>query len=79
MSKVAIVELDGDSQESFERALNLIGNIDDLNTARRSVVIKVGVFSHKADNHTSVSVVDEIIKSFSKAPKIFLTESDNYQ
>jgi uncharacterized protein (DUF362 family) len=79
VSKVAIVESNGDSQESFERALNLIGNIDDLNTARRSVVIKVGVFSHKADNHTSVSVVDEIIRGFNKAPKIFLAESDNYQ
>ena len=79
VSKVAIVKLNGDAQESFKRALKLIGKIDDLNTAEISVVVKVGVFSHKADNHTSVSVVNAIIKSFNKAPKIFLAESDNYQ
>lgn len=43
------------------------------------MVVKVGVFSHKRDNHTSVNVVDAIINSFNNAPKIFLVESDNYQ
>jgi len=77
-SKVAIVELD-DHAESLRNALHLIGGIDDLNTNGRPVVIKVGVFSHKADNHTSVGVVDAIINNFNRTPKIFLTESDNYQ
>ena len=78
-SKVAIIEFDKDIVESLNQVLDLIGGIDDLNTAERSMVVKVGVFSHKAGNHTSVGVVDAIINSFDKAPKIFLAESDNYQ
>ena len=50
-----------------------------MNTSKRTVVVKVGVFSHKADNHTSISFVDAIINNFNKAPKVFLAESDNYQ
>jgi len=78
-SKVAIIEFDGDLARSLKRVLDIIGGIDDLNTAERSVVVKVGVFSHKAGNHTSVSVVDAITNRFDKASKIFLAESDNYQ
>lgn len=47
VSKVAIVRFGQDETESFERSLKLIGNIDDLNTVKRAVTIKVGVFSHK--------------------------------
>ena len=78
-SRVAIVEFDANPTESLKQVLDLIGGIDDLNTAERSVIVKVGVFSHKAGNHTSVGLVDAIINSFDKAPKIFLAESDNYQ
>jgi len=78
-SKVAIVEFNGDVQESFESALELIGNIDDLNTAKKYAVIKVGIFNPKAKAHSTVSVVDAIISSFNRTPKIFLAESDNYR
>jgi len=78
-SKVAIIEFNGNVAGSFKQALRLIGGIDDLNTAKRSVVVKVGVFSHKAENHTSVSMVDAIINSFNETPRIFLAESDNYR
>jgi len=78
-SKVAVVEIDKDVQASFEKALKLIGNIDDLNTTERSVVIKLGVFDHKKEHHTTVSVVSAIVDSFNKAPRIFLAESDNYK
>ena len=78
-SRVAIVRFDRNETDSLKQALHLIGGIDDLNTPERPIVVKVGVFSHKADNHTSVSMVKAIIDSFSKAPKIFLAESDNYQ
>jgi uncharacterized protein (DUF362 family) len=78
-SKVAIVEFNEDVKGSFEQALKLIGNIDDLNTTERSVVIKVGVFDHKAETHSTVGVVNAIINGFNKAPKIFLAESDNYR
>ncbi len=79
VSKVAVVEFNGDVQESFKRALDLIGSINDLDTTERPVVIKVGVFDHKAKAHSTVSVVDAIINSFNRAPQIFLAESDNYR
>jgi uncharacterized protein (DUF362 family) len=65
--------------ESFDEALRLIGGIDELNVSERSVVVKVGVYSHKAENHSSVDVVRAITESFYNAPEIFLVESDNYQ
>jgi len=79
VSKVAIAEFDGDVQRSLKQALKLIGNIDDLNMEKRSVVIKVGVFNHKAETHSTVSVVDAIVNSFNQTPQIFLAESDNYK
>jgi len=79
VSKVAVAELDGDVQQSLNRALRLAGNIEDLNTAKRSVVIKVGVFDPKAEHHATVGVVDAIIHSFNRAPRIYLAESDNYK
>lgn len=78
-SKVAVVKMDGKESESFEQALRLIGGIDELNTTERSVAIKVGVFSHRAGNHTSVGVVEAITKSLTNAPRILLVESDNYR
>jgi uncharacterized protein (DUF362 family) len=75
---VAIVEL-GDDAEALGRALQQIGGINELNTYERPVVVKVGVFSHKASNHSSVSVVRAIVDSFDRAPRVFLAESDNYQ
>jgi uncharacterized protein (DUF362 family) len=79
VSKVALVELGGNVQESFNQALKLIGGIDDLNKKGMSVVVKVGVFDPKAGHHSSVVVVDSIVKSFDLAPQIFLAESDNYR
>ncbi len=78
-SKVAIVEVDGNVQEPFSRALKLIGNLDDLNTTKKSVVVKVGVFNHKATNYPTVPVVSAIVNSFNKVPQIYLAESDNYR
>jgi uncharacterized protein (DUF362 family) len=78
-SKVAMVEFGNDVCKSFKKAVGLIGKMSDLNTSKRSVVIKVGVFDHNAENHSSVGVVDAIIKSFNKAPRIYVAESDNYR
>ncbi len=78
-TKVAAVEFSRDGARSLKEALPLIGGIDDINTAERSVVVKVGVFRHKEENHTSVSVLNSIINLFDKAPKIYIAESDNYQ
>jgi len=79
VSKVAIVEFSKDVQESFKQALKLIGKIDDLNTKKRNVVVKVGVFDPKESHHSTVNVVNAIVNSFNLAPKIFLAESDNYK
>jgi uncharacterized protein (DUF362 family) len=73
------VELGENSQKLLKKALELIGGIEDLNKAKSNVVVKVGVFSHKVGNHTSVDLVKAIVDAFDKAPQIFLTESDNYQ
>ncbi|MFQ6087922.1 MAG: DUF362 domain-containing protein [Candidatus Methanofastidiosia archaeon] len=79
VSKVAIVELNKDVQETFKQVLKLIGGIDDLNTKKRHAIIKPGIFNHKKKNHPTVSVVSAIINSFNKAPQIFIAESDNYK
>lgn len=81
VSKVAIVECNGDAQESLNQALQLIGRIDDLNTAKRSVVVKVGVFNHKGSriNCPTVNVVSAIVDAFNEAPQIYIAESDNYK
>jgi len=77
-ARVALVEFDTPSA-SLKQAIRMTGGIDDLNVPDRTVVVKVGIFSHKAESHTSVNVVDAIIKSFSKAPSVFIAESDNYK
>lgn len=79
VSKVALVEFDDNVQEAFKQAIELIGGIEDLNTAKRSVVIKPGVFDHREKNHPSPSLVGAIANSFNIAPQIFIAESDNYK
>jgi uncharacterized protein (DUF362 family) len=78
-SRVAIVEFNGDYAKAFSQAIQQINGIEELNTSERSVVVKVGVFSHKVGNHTSVGLVKAITDSFDRVPKVFLAESDNYQ
>jgi uncharacterized protein (DUF362 family) len=78
-SRVAIVEFDGNYAKAFSQTIQQINGINELNTSERSVVVKVGVFSHKVGNHTSVGLVKAIINSFDRTPKVFLAESDNYQ
>ncbi len=78
-SRVAIVELIDNDAEALGQAIQHVGGLDGLNTSERSVVVKVGVFSHRADNHTSVGLVRAIVNSFDGTPNVFLVESDNYQ
>lgn len=80
-SEVAIVVFGEKKPESeaLKQALSLIGGIEDLKTANNSVTVKVGVFSHKVGNHSSVDLVKAIVDNFDMASKIFLAESDNYQ
>jgi uncharacterized protein (DUF362 family) len=76
--KVAIVKVDGSVGETFKKALKLIGGIEDLNTRKRPVVVKVGVFDPKIGNYPTVDVVSAVVDGFSKASRIFIAESDNY-
>ncbi|MFX1562163.1 MAG: DUF362 domain-containing protein [Promethearchaeota archaeon] len=78
MTKVAIVESAGNNLASLQKALHLIGGIDDLNTSKRDVTVKVGIYHPKSPQHTSISLVDAIIKGFDRVRRIFLAESDNY-
>jgi uncharacterized protein (DUF362 family) len=79
VSRVAVVGLEQGAKQAFKEALKLIGKIDDLNTPKRSVVVKVGIFDPKGNHHTSVDVAGAIIDSFNKAPQIYMAESDNYR
>ena len=74
-----MIRIENQVQSSFDQALELIGGIRELNTPKRGVTIKVGVFSPNAENHTSVRIVDAIARSFDKAPQMRLVESDNYR
>ncbi len=77
--QVAIVGLEQGATKAFREALKLIGGIDDLNTPKRTVVVKVGIFDPKGDHHTSVDVTGAIVNSFNKAPHVYIAESDNYR
>ena len=78
-SEVALMRFARKDDLSIDRILEMIGGINDLNTTKRQVTIKVGVFTTKRAHHSSVDVVRAIINAFNKAPEIFLAESDNYQ
>jgi len=77
-ARVAVVEFGEDYAEPLRRALDLIGGIGDLNTEKRNVVVKVGLFQPSWPHHSSVDLVESLIHNFSEAPKVFLVESDNY-
>jgi uncharacterized protein (DUF362 family) len=79
VSKVAVMRFTGKDNLSIDRILEMTGGINDLNTAKRRVTIKVGVFTTKRPHHSSVDVVRSIINVFDKSPAILLAESDNYQ
>jgi uncharacterized protein (DUF362 family) len=80
-AKVAVVKITGDIRDTFDKALHLIGNIDDLNSTEKPIVIKVGVFHHKGPkaSYPTVNLVQSIVHAFDKTSRIYLAESDNYQ
>ena len=81
MSKVALVEVDDDAQAAVSQALDLVGRFDEALIRETPVVVKVGVFNHKArrTNYPTVEVVGGITNTFKEAEKIYLIESDNYK
>lgn len=81
MSKVALVEVENDASAAVRRAVDLVGGFDEAQLMETPIVVKVGVFNHKArrPNHPTVEVVRGITNTFSEAKKIYLAESDNYK
>jgi len=77
MSKVAAIVFDQDVQEPLSQGLKLIG-IDDLNSKEKPIVIKVGVFSPRTEQYTTVNVVNALANAFDKAQQIYVVESDSY-
>jgi hypothetical protein len=77
-TKVAVVEMNGDSAETLRRAVMLLGGMDHLNTSEREVTIKIGLFDPKVQHHSSLEVVGAITELFDRAPRLHLAESDNY-
>jgi uncharacterized protein (DUF362 family) len=76
-SRVAIVKTDRGAKP-FQRALSLIGGIDDLNVKDRDVTIKSGVFDRRALNYPTVEVTENVVAALDRARHIYLAESDNY-
>ncbi|UCH32293.1 MAG: DUF362 domain-containing protein [Candidatus Bathyarchaeota archaeon] len=81
MSKVALTEVDVDAQVAVHQALSLVGRLDKARIRETPVVVKVGVFNHKArrTNYPTAEVVGGITSAFNQAEKIYLIESDNYK
>ena len=81
MSKVALVDVKDDVQAAVSHAMDLVGRLDEAQIQATPVVVKVGVFNHKArrPNHPTVGVVGGIASVFQEAQKIYLIESDNYK
>ena len=78
-SSVAAIDLTKSRRNAVREACDLIGGIDDINIPQREVAIKVGVFYPESGWYSTVETVDGIIKAFTRAPKKYLVETDNYQ
>jgi len=70
---VAVVDND-----SFTKAIDLIGGLNGLNTPETRVVIKVGIFNVETGICTTVDTLNSIINSFDKATGILVAESDSF-
>ena len=70
---VAVVDND-----SFARAIDLIGGINDLNTPKRKVVVKVGIYNVDTGICTTVNTLNSIVCAFDKSKEIRVVESDSF-
>lgn len=78
ISKVAVVKTGDGCERAFQRAIDLIGGIKDLDVDDRDVSIKIGVYDPENLNHPSLEVVKAAVKSFRSSGRVLLAESDNY-
>ncbi|MBU7014195.1 MAG: DUF362 domain-containing protein [Theionarchaea archaeon] len=78
--RVAVVDIGKDVYKAFERAVTLIGGLDDINTKANPVTVKVGIFNHmEGHHHTTPQAVNAIARWFDRAPVVHVAESDNYK
>ncbi len=78
-SVVAAIDLSKSKKNAVREACELIGGIEDIDVPSREVAIKVGVFFPESGWYSTIETVDGIIKTFKRAPKKYLVETDNYQ
>lgn len=69
---VAVVDND-----SFSKAIEDIGGIENLNSLEKRVIIKVGIYNTETGICTTVETLQSIIDAFDKASEIRVTESDS--
>ena len=78
ISKVAIVKTIEGHQKALERALSLIGGIDDLNARNRDVVVKIGIYDARGLQYPTLEATKAVVNAFNHAHHVFLVESDNH-
>lgn len=76
---VALIDMKKHGSNSMMKAAELLGGFKEINTRKREVVLKMGVFHHGFPQYTTVDVTRQIIDVFDKAKRIHLVESDNYR
>ncbi|MDO8122868.1 MAG: DUF362 domain-containing protein [Candidatus Hermodarchaeota archaeon] len=69
---VAVVDSD-----SFSKAVDLIGGLQNLNNPSQKVVIKVGIYNPETGICSTIKTVNSIATAFDKASEILVTESDS--
>jgi uncharacterized protein (DUF362 family) len=78
VSRVALVRTEEGVQDAYQRALGLIGGIDDLDSRGRDVTVKVGIYDARNLNHPSPQIVGTVASFFVRPHRVFLAESDNH-
>ena len=72
VTEVAIVDID-----EFNKSIDMIGGIADLNNSEKKLTIKVGIYNPATNICTTVKTLKSIINSFSKVKDIRVVESDS--
>ncbi|MFW9975048.1 MAG: DUF362 domain-containing protein [Candidatus Thorarchaeota archaeon] len=64
-------------KDSFKSALEHLDGMSQLNTPKRPVFVKVGIYNTETGICTTVKTLQSIVDSFDKSPTIRVTESDS--
>ncbi|MFX1508870.1 MAG: DUF362 domain-containing protein [Promethearchaeota archaeon] len=72
MTTVAVVDTN-----SFGKAIEIIGGLNELNAPDRRAIVKVGIYNPKTGICSTVKTVNAIINAFDQVPEILIAESDS--